>query len=477
MSSSTIPILRWGEPYTSLETERLAIGPEGQEYVEVSQANPGLIQRDLEQSEAAWRSLQNLRVSRLLEILAEAAELFLHADLPLGEALQSPQEYVAQLSSTSGLPWTLCRENMVKIAHVCRSMGSILTGLTRGVDPAVLDEGQAGANGSWLSFRRQAKTLGVLLPSNSPGVNTLWLPAIALKTAVVLKPGRQDPWTPYRLAQALLGAGLPSSALAYYPTGHEGGVRILERCARSLLFGGGATVAPWEGRASVQIHGPGRAKILLGPDRIERWPDYLDLIVDSVARNGGRSCINASTVLVPSRADELADALAERLAAIEPRAAENPSAQLAAFPVREVAEAIDRQIERALADHAARDITRIRSPGPRLVESNGGCYLLPTVIRCADPDDPLANTEYLFPFVAVVEAPAEELAERARPSLVVSAITDDEVIQQQLLHAPDIDRINLGPIPTNAVQWDQPHEGNLFEFLFQRRAFQVAKAP
>ena len=35
-------------------------------------------------------------------------------------------------------------------------------------------------------------------------------------------------------------------------------------------------------------------------------------------------------------------------------------------------------------------------------------------------------------------------------------------------------RLNLGAIPTNQVNWNQPHEGNLFEHLYCRRAFRSA---
>jgi hypothetical protein len=35
-----------------------------------------------------------------------------------------------------------------------------------------------------------------------------------------------------------------------------------------------------------------------------------------------------------------------------------------------------------------------------------------------------------------------------------------------------VDRLNLGAIPTNRIVWDQPHEGNLFEHLYGRRAIQ-----
>jgi hypothetical protein len=34
--------------------------------------------------------------------------------------------------------------------------------------------------------------LGLVLPSNSPGVHTLWLPVIPLQIGLVLKPGRRS---------------------------------------------------------------------------------------------------------------------------------------------------------------------------------------------------------------------------------------------------------------------------------------------
>jgi len=64
--------------------------------------------------------------------------------------------------------------------------------------------------------------------------------------------------------------------------------------------------------------------------------------------------------------------------------------------------------------------------------------------------------------------------DRIGPTLVVSAITEDSTFIERLVECGSIDRLNLGPLPTNRVQWDQPHEGNLFEFLYQRRAVQRA---
>ncbi|MEI6873386.1 MAG: aldehyde dehydrogenase, partial [Verrucomicrobiota bacterium] len=60
------------------------------------------------------------------------------------------------------------------------------------------------------------------------------------------------------------------------------------------------------------------------------------------------------------------------------------------------------------------------------------------------------------------------------PSLVVTAITKDPALISQLLDSPLIERLNLGPISTMKISWDQPHEGNMFEFLYKRRSIERA---
>jgi hypothetical protein len=112
--------------------------------------------------------------------------------------------------------------------------------------------------------------------------------------------------------------------------------------------------------------------------------------------------------------------------------------------------------------------------GPRLVEKERCGYLRPTVIHCDSPDRELANTEFMFPFASVVRCPQEQMLSRIGPTLVCSAITRDHRFQRQLLDAQHIDRLNIGAIPTIRLDWLQPHEGNLVDFLFRPRAFQTA---
>ncbi|MDX1390654.1 MAG: aldehyde dehydrogenase, partial [Acidobacteriota bacterium] len=103
-------------------------------------------------------------------------------------------------------------------------------------------------------------------------------------------------------------------------------------------------------------------------------------------------------------------------------------------------------------------------------------FLRPTVVWCEDPGHPLASAELLFPFVTVVQVPQREMLARIGPTLVATAITDDASFRRDLMRSRDIDRLNLGPIPTSKVSWDQPHEGNLFEHLYRQRAFQSEAA-
>ncbi|HYN22054.1 MAG TPA: aldehyde dehydrogenase, partial [Thermoanaerobaculia bacterium] len=251
---------------------------------------------------------------------------------------------------------------------------------------------------------------------------------------------------------------------------------ILLRCGRSLFFGDAATVQPFRDDPRVQIHGPGWSKVIFGEDQVNGWERHLDLLVRSIADNGGRSCINASSVWVPAGAGKgrrIAEAVAERLARIEALPLDHPEARLAAFTRPEAARRISDWIDRQLRIPGAVDLTaEIR--GERVAEVDGATFLLPTLVWCEDPEHPLVHAELLFPFATVVEVPRSELLARIGPTLVATALTVDAGFQRELLACPSIDRLNLGSIPTSRISWDQPHEGNLFGHLYRQRALQAA---
>src|SRR5271169_2849944 len=158
-----IPILRKGVPYRSLDTIRTPHYRTREDFVEISQANVGLIRRDLLDQRSAREALAAFSTRDLIAICRRAADIFLNFSLPLGDVEQTPDDYVRQLAATTGMPHVLARRNMKKIHAALSEMEKVLAGLTRGVPFDVLDRGF----GDGLSFFPRADSMGVVLPSNS----------------------------------------------------------------------------------------------------------------------------------------------------------------------------------------------------------------------------------------------------------------------------------------------------------------------
>ncbi len=468
-----LPVLRWGKPYESLEVDQVVHFLTGEAMARVSQANPGLLQRDLRRAAQARDVLRQFRPQELLEKIKQAADLYLKETLPVGDGTQSPEEFVKLQSASTGLPEHMCRFNMQKNHFVLTHMDQILDALTRGLDLEILSRGYGvESRGVVVSYQAQAPVLGVVLPSNSPGVHTLWLPVIPMQLGLVLKPGPQEPWTPYRMTAAFVQAGVPAEAISIYPGGPEMGAAVVTHCPRVMIFGGSATVEQYRGNPRVQAHGPGFSKILLGDDVVDQWEQYLDLMAESIFVNSGRGCINCSGIWASRHTREIAQALAERLGPVEVKPPDDPQAALAAFTVPDMARQIWELIEQELQEEGVEHMT---APyGPRLVEQERCAYLRPVIVHCESPEVAIAKREYMFPFCTVVKCPQEKMLEKIGPTLVCTAITNDPQWERQLVDATHIDRLNLGPIPTTRINWLQPHEGNIVEFLYRARALQLS---
>lgn len=484
MSSSSLPHLpsiRRGIPYRSMDAITLTRIGSSENVAEVSMVNSGLIRRDLLKPTRTVESIQAVTTKELVSFCKKAGELFMEGELPLGIEqngefpLQSAEDFVQNLSSTTGLPYSLCKRNMEKVAYVLKNPEEVINGLTRHLPLDLFDHLSTEHEGATVSYFPTTDTLGIVLPSNSPGVHSLWLPCVVMKIPVALKPGREDPWTPWRLIQALIHTGCPKELFSFYPTGHDGAEVLLQSSGRAIAFGGDATVKRYADHHHIQVHGTGRSKILLGEDTVDQWQDYLDIMVRSVADNGGRSCINTSCIITPRHGDAIAEALAKELIKRKPLALDDEQSCLAGFANPDMAEAINAMIDQGLEEEGAQDMSLNERESCRALTLDSMHYLQPTIVRCENINHPLANTEFLFPYASVIEIPQNQIIDQIGSTLVVTAITEDDNWINELLCSPDIDRLNIGPVPTSVVEWDQPHEGNLFEFLYHRRAIQFAK--
>ncbi|HET9012886.1 MAG TPA: aldehyde dehydrogenase family protein, partial [Gemmatimonadaceae bacterium] len=204
-----LPILRWGQPYTSLEVDDVVHFSTGEPIAKVSRANGGLIGRDMRKASRARAALREIPIPELIDRVAKAGELYMNGTIAMGDGAQTPEEFARAQSASTGLPERMCRANMKKNAFVLAEMRRILESLTRGLSLDVLSSGHGVERGVPISYQAQSPVLGLVLPSNSPGVHTLWLPIIPMQIGLVLKPGPQEPWTPYRMAEAFFQAGIP----------------------------------------------------------------------------------------------------------------------------------------------------------------------------------------------------------------------------------------------------------------------------
>src|SRR5262245_45091104 len=196
MAILNIPILRWGQPYTSLETEDVVHFITGEKLARVSQANTGLLGRDIQLAPRARAALTEIPITDLIAIMKKAADLYLNGALPMGDGVQTPDDFARQQSASTGLPERMCKANMAKNHFVLSNMDRILDSLTRGLDLSILSRGYGvESRGVTVSYQAQSPVLGLVLPSNSPGVHTLWLPVIPMQLGLLPKSRPQGPVT------------------------------------------------------------------------------------------------------------------------------------------------------------------------------------------------------------------------------------------------------------------------------------------
>ena len=140
----------------------------------------------------------------------------------------------------------------------------MLRGLTRGLDLSMLDRGHGEHDGQALSFyprtagarRRAAEQLAGRALAVGAGDRA--------EDAARAKPGSAEPWTPFRIVQAFMQAGVPAEAFSYYPSDHAGAGEIVRRTGRSMFFGDVSAVGALGRRSARRA---ARAGLQQGRDR------------------------------------------------------------------------------------------------------------------------------------------------------------------------------------------------------------------
>ena len=228
----------------------------------------------------------------------------------------------------------------------------------------------------------------------------------------------------------------------YLPTDHRGADEMIGSADLAMVYGGQDVIDNYADDPTVFVNGPGRTKILITAD--QDWRDYLDVIVDSIADLGGVACVNTTAVLYEGDAAPLAEAIAARLSAIEARPADHDDAVL---PTQNIDAAT------ALANHlaiVAEGTTPLLGADQVVAPLSGdSAALRPAVHLLAGPDVAKLNVELPFPCVWVSPWTRGDGLEPLRRSLVISAITGDDDLIDDLLAEPTIANVYRGRHPTH----------------------------
>jgi acyl-CoA reductase-like NAD-dependent aldehyde dehydrogenase len=397
----------------------------------------------------AQRGVRPLPAHERQAALAKAAGIFANGVI----AGLNFDAYTALASRISGVPISVTKAGARAVAD---GVSSAFT--------AVQPARPSGAALDWRDMRaagavwaRRGNVFAVLASGNGPGVHGLWPQALALGYRVAVRPSRREPLTAHRLIQALRQAGFRPHDAVYLPTDHRGADEIIRSADLAMVYGGQDVVDKYAGDPTVFVNGPGRAKILITADH--DWRDYLDVIIDSIADLGGIACVNATAVLYEGDPAPLAEAIAERLSAID----------------REVLPVQTLDAATALASHLATVATGSTAllGADQVVAplGDGHAALRPAVHLLATPDVTKLNVELPFPCVWVAPWSRADGLEPLRHSLVINAITDDDDLIDDLLAEPSIANVYGGQHPSHYTAPEIPHDGFLADFLMRNKGF------
>ncbi|MFF5975567.1 aldehyde dehydrogenase family protein [Streptomyces sp. NPDC012769] len=423
---------------------------------------------------AALRELRTHADGRPVDqdVFDKAAELFEHAAVE-GE---SPEEYAARVSYATGLTAAAVAQSVRDLVDELRELSETtaaeLPG-TRFGPGAGTQRGPHSGTGFTTRWVPRGRVFAAVMASNHPTPSVTWAQALFHGYSVAVKPGSRDPFTPLRLARALLAAGLPAHKLAVLPASHQTGEFLLKEADRGIVYGGDSAVRRWQGDESVAVRGPGRTKALLDAEPDDTVIGHLAL---SASFDGGTRCTNLSAVLTTRPVHQVADALARRLAALPSVPATTAGATLlVADPER--AERIRGQVAELRAAAGVTDHSAAFDPaaaGTVVELADGSRLLRPLVLSVDRVDHPAVGTELPFPFVVVAPwAPADGVAP-LRGSLVLNLLTDDEELVDAAVREPSVRKVTRGPVlPWTAVP-GIPHDDNYTQFLLEPKGVVAA---
>src|SRR5688500_11664147 len=111
-----LPVIRWGEPYESLEVDAVGHFSTAEPIAKVSRANGGLGQRDMRQAHRARDVLRDIPIDTLIQAAGKAGELYMNSTLPMGDGTKTADAFVLAQSVATGLRAPMARAGVTEHA-------------------------------------------------------------------------------------------------------------------------------------------------------------------------------------------------------------------------------------------------------------------------------------------------------------------------------------------------------------------------
>jgi geranial dehydrogenase len=247
--------------------------------------------------------------------------------------------------------------------------------------------------------------VAAIVPWNYPVVLAMSkiAPALAAGCAVVVKPS--PPATvldSFILAEAIDAAALPAGVVNWVPGGPDAGAYLVSHPhVDKVAFTGSTTAGRSIATACAGLLRPvtlelgGKsAAILLDDVDLDAIMEDLQFIT---FMNNGQTCVTCGRILAPARRyDEIVDALASRVSALQVGDPLDPSTEIGPMATAAHRERVERYIEKGKGE------ARLVAGGGRPKNTDRGWFVDPTVFACPSNDATIAQEEIFGPVLAVI---------------------------------------------------------------------------
>jgi aldehyde dehydrogenase (NAD+) len=393
-------------------------------------------------AQPAWADTPPVRRGEVLREIANA----MHArrdDIARVVATETGKSTKDALGETGGA---------VALAHFYAGEGQRLYGRTTT---------SATANRQVMTVREPLGVAGLIVAANTPIANVAWklFPALICGNAAVLKAAEDTPATAWLLHEIAKQAGLPDGLYnVVQGLGEEAGAPLVAHAGVPVISFTGSTAV---GREIAAVAGRRLAKISLelGGKNPLVVCDDADLdnaatwVLLSAFSNAGQRCASGARIIVFDAVyDRVRDLLVERARTLKVGTSDNDDFG----PVINEAQLTSMlsALQRARSQGA-----RILTGGERLLDDahRHGCFLAPTLVEGASPDDDISTQELFGPIACLYRARdfADALALAGRSAYGLTACIHTQNVHRALLFAR---KIAAGVAVVNAGTFgSEPH--------------------